>query len=157
MEIEISGHFATRRRLESDPVCKRLTSTRTRRGIWECSGDCFGVETRRSYMQLATTAYEVMFRIGLRHKPVLRDRLFFGVLAGAFAHGTYLAGEPPPGGSRTGRRRLRAEAAAPAPAPPNVLPQEKCRLPPFESELLIGPNPGSNIFVAVSVKRNMYS
>ncbi|KAG0454793.1 hypothetical protein HPP92_024085 [Vanilla planifolia] len=31
-----------------------------------------------------------LIRIGLRHKPVLRDRLFFGVLAGAFAHGTYL-------------------------------------------------------------------
>lgn len=29
-------------------------------------------------------------RIALRHKPVLRDRLFYGVLAGAFAHGTYL-------------------------------------------------------------------
>jgi hypothetical protein len=29
-------------------------------------------------------------RIGLRHNPVWRDRLFYGVLAGAFAHGTYL-------------------------------------------------------------------
>ncbi|XP_019227719.1 PREDICTED: uncharacterized protein LOC109209008 [Nicotiana attenuata] len=31
-----------------------------------------------------------LIRIALRHKPVLRDRLFYGVLAGAFAHGTYL-------------------------------------------------------------------
>ncbi|OEL26535.1 hypothetical protein BAE44_0012442 [Dichanthelium oligosanthes] len=31
-----------------------------------------------------------LIRIGLRHKPVLRDRLFYGVLAGAFAHGAYL-------------------------------------------------------------------
>ncbi|XP_008785323.1 uncharacterized protein LOC103703984 [Phoenix dactylifera] len=31
-----------------------------------------------------------LIRIGLRHNPVLRDRLFYGVLAGAFAHGTYL-------------------------------------------------------------------
>ena len=29
-------------------------------------------------------------RISLRHKPVLRDRLFSAVLAGAFAHGAYL-------------------------------------------------------------------
>jgi len=29
-------------------------------------------------------------RIGLRNNPVLRDRLFYGVLAGAFAHGAYL-------------------------------------------------------------------
>ncbi|CAA6675228.1 unnamed protein product [Spirodela intermedia] len=28
------------------------------------------------------------FRISLRRNPVLRDRLFYGVLAGAFAHGT---------------------------------------------------------------------
>lgn len=40
-------------------------------------------------------AHSLMFlhflvRIALRHKPVLRDRLFYGVLAGAFAHGTYL-------------------------------------------------------------------
>ncbi|KAK9697779.1 hypothetical protein RND81_08G060900 [Saponaria officinalis] len=31
-----------------------------------------------------------LIRITLKHKPVLRDRLFFGVLAGAFIHGTYL-------------------------------------------------------------------
>ncbi|OAY77582.1 hypothetical protein ACMD2_07308, partial [Ananas comosus] len=31
-----------------------------------------------------------LIRIGLRHNPVVRDRLFFGVLAGAFAHGAYL-------------------------------------------------------------------
>ncbi|KAJ0987936.1 hypothetical protein J5N97_006292 [Dioscorea zingiberensis] len=31
-----------------------------------------------------------LIRIGLRHNPVLRDRLFFAVLAGAFAHGAYL-------------------------------------------------------------------
>ncbi|KAJ4752304.1 SH3/FCH domain protein [Rhynchospora pubera] len=31
-----------------------------------------------------------LIRIGFRHNPVLRDRLFYGVLAGAFAHGTYL-------------------------------------------------------------------
>ncbi|KAL9261835.1 hypothetical protein AKJ16_DCAP11588, partial [Drosera capensis] len=30
------------------------------------------------------------FRISLRHKPVLRDRLFTAVLAGAFVHGAYL-------------------------------------------------------------------
>ena len=29
-------------------------------------------------------------RISLRHRPVLRDRLFTAVLAGAFAHGFYL-------------------------------------------------------------------
>jgi predicted small integral membrane protein len=29
-------------------------------------------------------------RIGLRHNPVWRDRLFYGVLVSAFAHGTYL-------------------------------------------------------------------
>ncbi|CAO2822738.1 uncharacterized protein LOC130823605 isoform X2 [Amaranthus tricolor] len=31
-----------------------------------------------------------LIRITLRHKPVLRDRLFTAVLAGAFVHGTYL-------------------------------------------------------------------
>ncbi|EPS64767.1 hypothetical protein M569_10020, partial [Genlisea aurea] len=31
-----------------------------------------------------------LIRISLRHKPVLRDRLFTVVLAGAFAHGFYL-------------------------------------------------------------------
>lgn len=31
-----------------------------------------------------------LIRIALRHKPVIRDRLFYGVLAGAFAHGAYL-------------------------------------------------------------------
>ncbi|XP_019707426.1 uncharacterized protein [Elaeis guineensis] len=31
-----------------------------------------------------------LIRIGLRHNPVWRDRLFYGVLAGAFAHGAYL-------------------------------------------------------------------
>ncbi|XP_062181517.1 uncharacterized protein LOC133885785 [Phragmites australis] len=34
-----------------------------------------------------------LIRIGLRHNPVWRDRLFYGVLAGAFAHGTYLISE----------------------------------------------------------------
>lgn len=29
-------------------------------------------------------------RITLRHKPVIRDRLFTGVLIGAFIHGAYL-------------------------------------------------------------------
>uniref|UniRef100_A0A2P2JRQ4 Uncharacterized protein MANES_06G052500 n=1 Tax=Rhizophora mucronata TaxID=61149 RepID=A0A2P2JRQ4_RHIMU len=31
-----------------------------------------------------------LIRISLRHRPVLRDRLFTAVLAGAFAHGFYL-------------------------------------------------------------------
>ncbi|XP_031256134.1 uncharacterized protein LOC116114111 isoform X2 [Pistacia vera] len=31
-----------------------------------------------------------LIRISLRRKPVLRDRLFTGVLVGAFAHGFYL-------------------------------------------------------------------
>ncbi|XP_022897486.1 uncharacterized protein LOC111411158 [Olea europaea var. sylvestris] len=31
-----------------------------------------------------------LIRLTLRHRPVLRDRLFTGVLAGAFAHGLYL-------------------------------------------------------------------
>ncbi|PSS13821.1 Protein sickie like [Actinidia chinensis var. chinensis] len=31
-----------------------------------------------------------LIRIQLRHSPVLRDRLFAAVLAGAFAHGFYL-------------------------------------------------------------------
>ncbi|KAL8136139.1 hypothetical protein AgCh_010660 [Apium graveolens] len=31
-----------------------------------------------------------LIRLTLRHKPVLRDRLFTGVLIGAFAHGAYL-------------------------------------------------------------------
>ncbi|KAK3025743.1 hypothetical protein RJ639_035117, partial [Escallonia herrerae] len=31
-----------------------------------------------------------LIRLSLRHKPVLRDRLFIGVLVGAFAHGAYL-------------------------------------------------------------------
>ncbi|KAK9268958.1 hypothetical protein L1049_000724 [Liquidambar formosana] len=31
-----------------------------------------------------------LIRIALRKKPVLRDRLFTGVLVGAFAHGFYL-------------------------------------------------------------------
>ncbi|KAG8084983.1 hypothetical protein GUJ93_ZPchr0010g9939 [Zizania palustris] len=34
-----------------------------------------------------------LIRIGLRHNPVWRDRLFYGVLAGAFAHGSYLISE----------------------------------------------------------------
>ena len=32
----------------------------------------------------------VSVRLSLRHRPVLRDRLFTAVLAGAFAHGFYL-------------------------------------------------------------------
>ncbi|KAL6126694.1 hypothetical protein ACLB2K_005141 [Fragaria x ananassa] len=31
-----------------------------------------------------------LIRLTLRKQPVLRDRLFISVLAGAFAHGTYL-------------------------------------------------------------------
>ncbi|KAK9706111.1 hypothetical protein RND81_07G104600 [Saponaria officinalis] len=31
-----------------------------------------------------------LIRITLKRNPVLRDRLFYGVLAGAFVHGTYL-------------------------------------------------------------------
>ncbi|OIW19736.1 hypothetical protein TanjilG_18546 [Lupinus angustifolius] len=31
-----------------------------------------------------------LIRLTLRHKPVLRDRLFTAVLAGAFIHGGYL-------------------------------------------------------------------
>ncbi|KAL9242412.1 hypothetical protein vseg_016407 [Gypsophila vaccaria] len=31
-----------------------------------------------------------LIRITMKHKPVMRDRLFYGVLAGAFIHGTYL-------------------------------------------------------------------
>ncbi|KAI4380433.1 hypothetical protein MLD38_006626 [Melastoma candidum] len=31
-----------------------------------------------------------LIRIGLRRNPVVRDRLFTAVLAGAFAHGFYL-------------------------------------------------------------------
>ncbi|KAK4265135.1 hypothetical protein QN277_026224 [Acacia crassicarpa] len=31
-----------------------------------------------------------LIRLSLRHRPVLRDRLFTAVLAGAFAHGFYL-------------------------------------------------------------------
>ncbi|XP_077211374.1 SH3/FCH domain protein [Tasmannia lanceolata] len=31
-----------------------------------------------------------LIRIGLRKNPVLRDRLFFGVLACGFLHGSYL-------------------------------------------------------------------
>ncbi|KAL3830003.1 hypothetical protein ACJIZ3_018805 [Penstemon smallii] len=31
-----------------------------------------------------------LIRISLRHKPVLRDRLFTAAMAGAFAHGLYL-------------------------------------------------------------------
>ncbi|XP_051131153.1 uncharacterized protein LOC127251481 [Andrographis paniculata] len=31
-----------------------------------------------------------LIRLSLRHRPVLRDRLFTGVLVGAFAHGFYL-------------------------------------------------------------------
>ncbi|KAI5665215.1 hypothetical protein M9H77_24538 [Catharanthus roseus] len=31
-----------------------------------------------------------LIRLSLRHRPVLRDRLFTAVLVGAFAHGFYL-------------------------------------------------------------------
>ncbi|KAK7388742.1 hypothetical protein VNO78_23569 [Psophocarpus tetragonolobus] len=31
-----------------------------------------------------------LIRLSLRHRPVLRDRLFTAVLAGAFLHGSYL-------------------------------------------------------------------
>ncbi|XP_047328202.1 uncharacterized protein LOC124931718 [Impatiens glandulifera] len=34
-----------------------------------------------------------LIRIQLRRNPVLRDRVFFGVLAGAFVHGAYLVSE----------------------------------------------------------------
>ncbi|KAL2929424.1 putative C4-dicarboxylate sensor kinase [Bienertia sinuspersici] len=34
-----------------------------------------------------------LIRITLRHKPVLRDRLFTVVLAGAFGHGAYLVSD----------------------------------------------------------------
>ncbi|RHN63890.1 hypothetical protein MtrunA17_Chr4g0063171 [Medicago truncatula] len=34
-----------------------------------------------------------LIRLGLRHKPVLRDRLFTAVLAGAFLHGGYLVSD----------------------------------------------------------------
>ena len=36
------------------------------------------------------TIFSFLVRIALRKKPVLRDRLFYGVLAGAFGHGLYL-------------------------------------------------------------------
>ncbi|EYU28372.1 hypothetical protein ABFS82_12G124900 [Erythranthe guttata] len=34
-----------------------------------------------------------LIRLTLRHRPVLRDRLFTAVLAGAFAHGMYLVSD----------------------------------------------------------------
>ncbi|KAJ0772498.1 hypothetical protein HanOQP8_Chr03g0088001 [Helianthus annuus] len=34
-----------------------------------------------------------MVRLTLKHKPVLRDRLFTAVLVGAFAHGSYLVSD----------------------------------------------------------------
>ncbi|CAH1449048.1 unnamed protein product [Lactuca virosa] len=34
-----------------------------------------------------------LIRLTLRHKPVLRDRLFTAVLVGAVAHGTYLVSD----------------------------------------------------------------
>ncbi|XP_058112547.1 uncharacterized protein LOC131255754 [Magnolia sinica] len=34
-----------------------------------------------------------LIRIGLRRNPVLRDRLFTAVLAGAFLHGSYLVSD----------------------------------------------------------------
>ncbi|KAK1437521.1 hypothetical protein QVD17_03314 [Tagetes erecta] len=34
-----------------------------------------------------------LIRLTLRHKPVLRDRLFTGVLLGAVAHGAYLVSD----------------------------------------------------------------
>ncbi|XP_038699039.1 uncharacterized protein LOC119996467 isoform X2 [Tripterygium wilfordii] len=34
-----------------------------------------------------------LIRLSLRRNPVLRDRLFFGVLVGAFAHGAYLVSD----------------------------------------------------------------
>ncbi|XP_020251116.1 uncharacterized protein LOC109828556 [Asparagus officinalis] len=34
-----------------------------------------------------------LIRITMRHNPVVRDRLFYGVLAGAFAHGVYVIGD----------------------------------------------------------------
>nr|GEV21572.1 uncharacterized protein [Tanacetum cinerariifolium] len=34
-----------------------------------------------------------LIRLTLRHKPVLRDRLFTAVLVGAFAHGSYLVSD----------------------------------------------------------------
>ncbi|KAJ7978866.1 SH3 and FCH domain-containing protein [Quillaja saponaria] len=34
-----------------------------------------------------------LIRLSLRHKPVLRDRLFAAVLVGAFVHGSYLVSD----------------------------------------------------------------
>ncbi|KAK1282904.1 hypothetical protein QJS10_CPB22g01068 [Acorus calamus] len=34
-----------------------------------------------------------LIRIAFRRNPILRDRLFFGVLAFGFAHGTYLVSD----------------------------------------------------------------
>nr|CAB3460390.1 unnamed protein product [Digitaria exilis] len=50
-------------------------------------------ERKPPYMLLLPLVYAPvlpLIRIGLRQNPVLRDRLFYGVLAGAFAHGAYL-------------------------------------------------------------------
>ncbi|KAL5661702.1 hypothetical protein ACJX0J_028827, partial [Zea mays] len=50
-------------------------------------------ERKPPYMLLLPLVYAPvlpLIRIGLRHNPVVRDRLFYGVLAGAFAHGAYL-------------------------------------------------------------------
>ncbi|XP_039799346.1 uncharacterized protein LOC120664277 isoform X1 [Panicum virgatum] len=50
-------------------------------------------ERKPPYMLLLPLVYAPvlpLIRIGLRSNPVLRDRLFYGVLAGAFAHGAYL-------------------------------------------------------------------
>ncbi|CAL4902701.1 unnamed protein product [Urochloa decumbens] len=50
-------------------------------------------ERKPPYMLLLPLIYAPvlpLIRIGLRHNPVVRDRLFYGVLAGAFAHGAYL-------------------------------------------------------------------
>ncbi|KAG0517189.1 hypothetical protein BDA96_09G066900 [Sorghum bicolor] len=53
-------------------------------------------ERKPPYMLLLPLIYAPvlpLIRIGLRHNPVVRDRLFYGVLAGAFAHGAYLISE----------------------------------------------------------------
>ncbi|VFQ77219.1 unnamed protein product [Cuscuta campestris] len=56
------------------------------------------VRTQRKppFMMLLPLVYAPvlpLIRISLRHNPVVRDRLFYGVLAGAFAHGLYLISE----------------------------------------------------------------
>nr|GLL20538.1 uncharacterized protein LOC109186828 [Ipomoea trifida] len=97
--ITAPGHLFRRHQFFNSSVTRRLdfwfSAAMASRTDPQIPNEQKVLRTRKQppFMMLLPLVYAPvlpLIRISLRHNPVVRDRLFYGVLAGAFAHGLYL-------------------------------------------------------------------